>query len=269
MDQASDRFDAAIGRIASDTRQQSESASAMAATVQQITVSISHIADHAGDASGAAQQAEGASVSGNQVVSRMETQMRELGGAAEHAASRIKILGQRSTEISGIVKVIKDIADQTNLLALNAAIEAARAGEQGRGFAVVADEVRQLAERTTRATQEIGHLIEAIVNETGHVAAEIVDVSSRMQSGVVLASDTGSALTAIAGHTGRTAAIIADIAHATREQSSASAVLAQNVEAVAQTAQSNASVVETNRDEARQLRQHAQNLQGKLARFQV
>ncbi|KPC55256.1 methyl-accepting chemotaxis protein [Amantichitinum ursilacus] len=269
VDQASDRFDVAIGRMASDMRQQSESASAMAATVQQITVSISHIADHAGDASGAAQQAEGASCSGNQVVTRMEAQMRELGGAAEHAAVRIKTLGQRSAEISGIVKVIKDIADQTNLLALNAAIEAARAGEQGRGFAVVADEVRQLAERTTGATQQIGRLIEMIVSETGHVAAEIVDVSGRMQSGVTLASATGDALTTIAGHTGRTAAIIADIAHATREQSSASAVLAQNVEAVAQTAQSNAGVVETNREEARQLRQHAQTLQGKLARFQV
>ena len=269
VDQASGRFDLAINRMATDTRQQSESASAMAATVEQITVSIIHIADHAGDASGAAQDAEGASRSGNDVVVKMENQMRELGTAAGLAAQRIAILGERSGEISGIVKVIKDIADQTNLLALNAAIEAARAGEQGRGFAVVADEVRKLAERTTGATQEISRLISAMVSETGIVAEEIVAVSGRMQNGVALAGDTGTALTAIAMHTERTANIISDIAHATREQSSASAVLAQGVEAVAQTAQNNASAVETNREEARQLRQQAQDLQGKLARFQV
>ena len=269
VDQATGRFDDAINHIAADTRQQSASATTMAATVGQITASISQIADHAVDASGAAQDAEAASRSGKQVVARMETQMRELGSAAGLAAQRIATLGERSNEISGIVKVIKDIADQTNLLALNAAIEAARAGEQGRGFAVVADEVRKLAERTAGATQEIGRLIGAMVDETGLVADEIVAVSGRMQHGVELAADTGEALLAIATHTERTAQIILEIADATREQSSASAVLTRNVEEVAKTAHSNASVVETNRAAARQLREQAQHLRSKLARFQV
>ncbi|GGP18679.1 methyl-accepting chemotaxis protein [Silvimonas iriomotensis] len=269
VDQATGEFDNAITRIATDSRQQSESASSMAATVEQITVSITHIADHANDAASTARDAQGSSHAGTTVVGRMEEQMHTLSDASRVAAERIAGLGERSSEISGIVRVIREIAEQTNLLALNAAIEAARAGEQGRGFAVVADEVRKLAERTGNATQEIGSLINAMVNDTQAVASEIVAVSEQMKSGVELAGETGSALTTISEHTQRTAGIVNDIAHATREQSSASAALAQNVESVAQTAQSNASLVETNRAAARQLREQAQTLRSKLAQFQM
>ncbi|MDR3429114.1 MULTISPECIES: methyl-accepting chemotaxis protein [Silvimonas] len=269
VDQATGHFDNAISRIATDSRQQSESASSMAATVEQITVSISHIADHAGDAASTAREAQGSSQEGTNVVGRMEKQMHTLSNASRLAAERIASLGERSNEISGIVKVIKDIADQTNLLALNAAIEAARAGEQGRGFAVVADEVRKLAERTGNATREISTLIGGMVSDTQLVAGEIVAVSDQMQSGVALANETGSALSTIAAHTERTAGIVNDIAHATREQSSASAILAGNVESVAQTAQSNAALVEDNRTAARQLREQAQTLRSKLAQFQM
>ncbi|GGP24548.1 methyl-accepting chemotaxis protein [Silvimonas amylolytica] len=269
VDQATGEFDNAITRIATDSRQQSESASSMAATVEEITVSITHIADHANDAASTARDAQGSSHAGTTVVGRMEEQMHTLSDASRVAAERIAGLGERSTEISGIVRVIREIADQTNLLALNAAIEAARAGEQGRGFAVVADEVRKLAERTGNATQEISSLINAMVSDTHAVANEIVAVSEQMKSGVELAGETGNALTTISEHTERTAGIVNDIAHATREQSSASAALAQNVESVAQTAQSNASLVETNRAAARQLRQQAQTLRSKLAQFQM
>ncbi|MBB5189992.1 methyl-accepting chemotaxis protein [Silvimonas terrae] len=269
VDQATGEFDNAISRIATDSRQQSESASSMAATVEQITVSITHIADHANDAASTARDAQGSSHAGTNVVGRMEQQMHTLSDASRQAADRIAGLGERSSEISGIVRVIREIADQTNLLALNAAIEAARAGDAGRGFAVVADEVRKLAERTGSATQEISTLIGAMVSDTQAVASEIVAVSVQMKNGVELAGETGSALTTISEHTERTAGIVNDIAHATREQSSASAALAHNVESVAQTAQSNATLVESNRAAARQLREQAQTLRSKLAQFQM
>ncbi|WP_169307308.1 methyl-accepting chemotaxis protein [Chitiniphilus eburneus] len=251
------------------SKTQSESASAMAATVEQISVSITHIADNASDAERRCQQAMSSVHEGREKVQQMVEELKTISTTTQQAAERIADLGERSSEITKIVSVIKEIAEQTNLLALNAAIEAARAGEQGRGFAVVADEVRKLAERTTHSTQEIGDLIGGIVSETQQMAHQIVEVSRHMGDGVTRAAATNTMLDAIHHQTERVTGAVSDIAGATREQSTASTQLAQGVESVAQLAEENSSIVASNRDATLALRDQAVSLRDEVAAFRT
>ena len=148
-------------------------------------------------------------------------------------------LGQRSDQIGQIINVIKDIAEQTNLLALNAAIEAARAGEQGRGFAVVADEVRKLAERTALATSEISKMISAIQSETGNAVATMEKGSSEVSDGVALANQAGKSLQNINNSVKRVVDMIEQISESTRSQSETTNEITQRVEHIAEMAQEN------------------------------
>ena len=160
------------------TRQQGESASSMAAAVEEMTVSIAQVADNAREAHDISVQASDLSTSGTQIIENAASEMHKISDAVQSSSAIVEDLGRQSEQITSIVNTIKEIADQTNLLALNAAIEAARAGEQGRGFAVVADEVRKLAERTSLSTGEIAEMVGKIQAGTRHAV-------SSMQSGVV------------------------------------------------------------------------------------
>jgi methyl-accepting chemotaxis protein len=152
------------------------------------------VAEHASQTAAHAQVARDLSVQGADVVAAASREIERIARSVEDSAVVIAALGERSEAISGIVKVIREIADQTNLLALNAAIEAARAGEQGRGFAVVADEVRKLAERTSSATTEIGAVILAIQSETRSAIAAIDSGSAQANAGAELARRAAGSL---------------------------------------------------------------------------
>lgn len=160
----------------------------------EMSAGIEAVTQNAEQAKRNSQEAREHSSSGARIVGDAAAEIERIAVSVEQSAQVVAALGARSEAISGIVKVIRDIADQTNLLALNAAIEAARAGEQGRGFAVVADEVRKLAERTTAATGEIGAMISAIMGETQSAIASIQKGSAQAKSGAELARQAADAL---------------------------------------------------------------------------
>ncbi len=226
-------------QVQQGSQEQSDSASRVAAALEEVTVSLEHVSANARDSQRLSQRTNDLSQQGESVAQRTSEEIAAIAQAVRDAAAAIQGLSQRSEQISNVVKVIKDIADQTNLLALNAAIEAARAGEQGRGFAVVADEVRKLAERTSQATVEIGSMIGAIQNDTRGAVSGMETSSGRVEAGVELAHQVAQALAQIREAAKETLAKANEIAHSMEEQNAASAEIARNVEHIATMADGN------------------------------
>jgi methyl-accepting chemotaxis protein len=181
----------------------------------------------------------------------------------------ITSLGEQSHQISNIVMVIKEIADQTNLLALNAAIEAARAGEQGRGFAVVADEVRKLAERTTQSTQEIAAMIQSIQAGTDNAVAGMSEGSTRVNEGVRMVGRAGSSMELIQDGVQKVLAAIGDISASLREQNASSNQIARNVEGIARMTDETSTIVRDVAASADQLEQLAAALKDSVGQFKL
>ncbi|HOY00448.1 methyl-accepting chemotaxis protein [Zoogloea sp.] len=192
--EAADLLSGHAGQVADGSSNQQGAAECMVAAIEQMTHGVNVVAEHASQTAANAQVARDLSVKGAEVVTSASREIEQIARSVESSAKVISALGERSEAISGIVKVIREIADQTNLLALNAAIEAARAGEQGRGFAVVADEVRKLAERTSAATTEIGMMISAIQMETRSAIASIDAGSAQAHAGAELAQKAAGSL---------------------------------------------------------------------------
>ncbi|MCK6413217.1 MAG: methyl-accepting chemotaxis protein [Azonexus sp.] len=256
-------------RVAHASTQQSQAASAMAAAVEELSVSIGQVAEHAGEAARLAEHARASSSDGRQVVHAAMGELDALAQELNSSAERVVALGTKSQEISSIVGTIREIADQTNLLALNAAIEAARAGEQGRGFAVVADEVRKLAERTGHSTQEIAAMITSIRDETRLAAEQMQDVRGRMDAGMQRINGIAGVLATIDGNNSQTEVVVRDIASATQEQSAASGDISRQVEQISQMAGENASISDGNRQQAGAMKQLAGDLRDAVARFRT
>ena len=240
---ASHSISANSQQLSAAAQEQSSAASSMAATVEELTVSINHVSDNAGEAHDLSSQSGQLAQDGGQTIQASVDSMRSIAGTVQSSANRIGELGEHSERVSSIVSVIKGIADQTNLLALNAAIEAARAGEQGRGFAVVADEVRQLAQRTTNSTQEIAAMIEKIQAATQAAMSDMEVGVRQVNDGVDLANQAGEAVVSINTSSDKVVRVVNQISLALREQTAASHDVARTVERLAQMAQQNSEAI--------------------------
>ncbi len=266
---ASTQLSSTTAHVAASTGEQSEAASAMAAAVEEMTASVNQVADLAHETKTISSHSGELSAQGSEVIHRAVVEMNKISSSVASSSDIIRQLEQQSNEISAIVNVIKEIADQTNLLALNAAIEAARAGEQGRGFAVVADEVRKLAERTGKSTQEISEMIGKIQAGTRNAVDSMEAGVIQVKEGVNLANQAGSAITEINSGAERVVHMVSEISAALREQSTASNDISQNVERIAHMVEENSAAVNETADAAHNLESLASSLQNAVGRFRM
>jgi methyl-accepting chemotaxis protein len=269
LSSAATELAAAAHQVAQASDAQSEAASSMAASVEEMTVSITHISDRAADTQVISSETGRLSREGGAVVRRSADEMELIAETVNQSAESVRVLGEKSKEIAHIVSVIKDIADQTNLLALNAAIEAARAGEQGRGFAVVADEVRKLSEKTAGSTNEIAAMIQAIADGTRHAVATMEDGVTKVGAGVALAREAGQSIVGIEDGSSRLLGAVNDISSALKEQSHASNDIAKHVERIAQMTEENSVAVRETARASQALEDLATSLQASVGRFRV
>ncbi|OQS10491.1 chemotaxis protein [Chromobacterium violaceum] len=260
---------AASEQVATSAEEQTRAASSMSASVEQLSVSICSVNDTAADVAKD-------SVSSGELAHQGETIIDEtlqtIGRVAEQARSsqqQADLMGSRSQEIANVIQVIRDVAEQTNLLALNAAIEAARAGEQGRGFAVVADEVRKLSERTAQSTTEISGSIRDMLDCSQHVVDNIHHTVDQMETGLAQAGRAREAVSGISGNVDRVKASLATISISLNEQQQAGTSIAANVEQVAQMSEETSAAATQTAEAASQVEQMAGALQSAISRFRL
>lgn len=215
------------------TGAQVSAASSMSAATEQLTVSIDQVADHVDQALAATRETVVAVKEGEKVVHETIAVMEETARLVVHATNKVEELGQQSNQIQQIVATIQGIAKQTDLLALNASIESARAGEAGRGFSVVADEVRDLAEKTNASAHDIGQILSLIRSQMDQVSADVSFASRKAEESAIRSRGIGEALERIDQRSGLVAGAMAEISHAAREQSAAGHEIAEQVEMVA------------------------------------
>ncbi|MDX5364741.1 MAG: methyl-accepting chemotaxis protein [Pseudazoarcus pumilus] len=255
--------------VQTSTSAQSGAAAAIAANVEELTVSISHVAERTGDASGLADDSDRQAREGRETMGRLVANMKQVDNVVGEAARQIASLEAQSEKISRIVAVIRDIAEQTNLLALNAAIEAARAGEAGRGFAVVADEVRKLSERTAQSTQEIATMVAEVQGSTREAVSGIERGVSAVQASSEEATQASDIIGKLQGIAQEVAVIVSELDSALREQSMASAEVARRIEEIAQQAEETNSTMEASAASAEALDSTAERMIGVVQRFRV
>jgi len=256
-------------QIDNAAQKSSEATASTAAAIEELAVSIDHISRSARETEDNSRRSASSAQEGEHMVGQSTHMIQEVSAQIARSSKLVEGLVDRSNEIGGIAGVIKDIADQTNLLALNAAIEAARAGEQGRGFAVVADEVRKLAERTSKATEQITQMISAVQNDTGSAVRSMQEVAPQVAKSVELAEAAASALREIALGNMMTLEKVQEVAGATAEQSQASTSVAQNVERIAQMVEASADSVRSANDSVGVLRQLADRQREAVSRFHL
>ncbi len=250
-------------------QKQSDQATQVSSAIEEMSASVSEVACKSNEASQNAEQAGEQAQEGGDVVGQSVQGMKDIADVVSESADAINELGKRGEQIGQIIEVINDIADQTNLLALNAAIEAARAGEHGRGFAVVADEVRKLADRTTKATEEIGDSIQAIQSETSLAVQRMSTGTDRVDAGVKLAEKAGQSLDEIVGSASSVSSMIRSIAAASEEQSAAAEQVSSSIQSINAVSSEAAEGANQAATAAAQLSNKAEQLQLLVGQFKV
>ena len=254
---------------AENSEKQSLAASGMAATMQELSVSITHVGEQACEAQALTAEAGKLAASGTDVINKTIEDIHEIATVVDGSASLVQELQKQSGLINSVVQTIRDIADQTNLLALNAAIEAARAGEQGRGFAVVADEVRKLAERSARSTEEISGTVSKIQSSAQTVSSNMGQTVASVQKTVTNASGAGDTIRKMGDSSQRTVSMVSEITDAIKEQSSASQNVARLVEQIAQMADAGSGSASNSAKTAKRLDSLAKEIHKVLAAYKL
>jgi methyl-accepting chemotaxis protein len=260
---------AASMQISRGTQAQTEAAASTASAVEEITVSINSVANNTEDVRKLAEESLQQNRRGNQNVTGMIGEIQRVQEAVQLIAGSVKEFVDSTRAIAGMTQQVKDIADQTNLLALNAAIEAARAGEQGRGFAVVADEVRKLAEKSAQSANEIDRVTNSLNQKSTHVEATVQSGLRSLAATQEQVERVSSVLTEAGVLVERSTHGVSDIASSVNEQSLASNEIARNVERIAQMSEENYAAVESNTHEIVRLEQLSRELHGAVSRFKV
>jgi twitching motility protein PilJ len=257
------------GRMAQGAQAQAREAGEVAASVEALTLSVRQVAESAGASAQAAREALDAAQKGDVAVRDSLQGMQRIRNEVQTISKKIKSLGDRSLEISEIVNTIEDIASQTNLVALNAAIEAAGAGEAGLRFAVVADEVRKLAERSARATKDIGVLIKNVQSDTQDAVVVMEQGTHEVESGYRMTVQAGESLKTIATVSQRSAELAQEISEATQQQVRSAESVTQAMQSIQSVAsQTELGVLEARRTVA-ELSRLAEELTASLARFKL
>ncbi|KAF0221234.1 MAG: methyl-accepting chemotaxis [Geobacteraceae bacterium] len=256
-------------QMATGTEEVAAQTGTVAAASEEMAATSSEIAQNCGMAADGSRLANDAALKGSTVVEETVAVMNRIAERVKESAHTVGSLGERSDQIGAIIGTIEDIADQTNLLALNAAIEAARAGEQGRGFAVVADEVRALAERTTKATREIGEMIKAIQNETKGAVGAMEEGVKEVERGTSEAAKSGQALRDILDQINSVTMQVSQIATAAEQQTATTNEITNNIQQITEVVQETSNGAHESANAASQLASLAEDLQKLVRQFKL
>ncbi|MSM38007.1 MAG: HAMP domain-containing protein [Geobacter sp.] len=266
---AANQLMASAERIATGAEEVAAQAGTVATAGEEMAATSADIAHNCQMAAEGSHQASNTATAGAEVVNLTVSVMGQIAGRVKDTASAVEGLGSRSDQIGAIIGTIEDIADQTNLLALNAAIEAARAGEQGRGFAVVADEVRALAERTTTATREIGEMIKAIQSETKSAVMAMEEGVREVEHGTDEAAKSGQALSEILAQINSVVMQVNQVATAAEEQTATTGDISKNIHQITEVVQDTANGAHESATAAGQLAGLAESMQRLVGQFKL